>query len=141
MQLPHDLKFRNAALSRAFAGKGRIPMTTFVERYIDGSIEVAGDLHDFLRMRAEWANYRFTWEQARFLVMRFIPSLLVHSKAADEKFVVGHYDRGNDFFEAFLGPSMVYTSAVFGSPDEGLDAAQQRKIGRVPERLGIRPGD
>jgi sphingolipid C9-methyltransferase len=141
MQLPHDLKFRDAALSRAFASKGRIPMTTFVERYIDGSIEVAGDLHDFLRMRAEWANYRFTWEQARFLVTRFIPSLLVHSKAADEKFVVGHYDRGNDFFEAFLGPSMVYTSAVFGSTDEPLEVAQERKIRRVAERLQVQPGD
>ncbi len=141
MHLPHDLKFRDAALSRAFAGKGRIPMTTFVERYIDGSIEVAGDLHDFLRMRAEWANYRFTWEQARFLVTRFIPSLLVHSKAADEKFVVGHYDRGNDFFEAFLGPSMVYTSAVFDNTDEPLEAAQERKIRRVAERLQVQPGD
>ncbi len=52
MQLPQNLKFRDAALSRAFAGKGRIPMSTFVERYIDGSIEVAGDLHDFLRARS-----------------------------------------------------------------------------------------
>ena len=70
MQLPQNLKFRDAALSRAFAGKGRIPMSTFVERYIDGSIEVAGDLHDFLRARSEWANYRFTWDQAKFLFTR-----------------------------------------------------------------------
>src|SRR5712664_2248797 len=105
MQLPQNLKFRDAALSRAFAGKGRIPMSTFVERYIDGSIEVAGDLHDFLRARSEWANYRFTWDQAKFLITRFLPSVLIHSKAADKKFVVGHYDRGNDFFEAFLGRS------------------------------------
>src|SRR5215467_7500226 len=91
MHLPHDLQFRDSALSRAFAGKGRIPMATFVERYIDGSIAVAGDLHEFLRTRNEWANYRLTWEQARFLITRFIPSVLVHSKAVDEKFVLGHY--------------------------------------------------
>src|SRR6267143_1209564 len=121
MQLPQNLKFRNAALSRAFAGKGRIPMSTFVERYIDGSIEVAGDLHDFVRARSEWANYRFTWDQ--------------------EKFVVGHYDRGNDFFEAFLGPSMVYTSAVFDRMDEPLEAAQERKIRRVGDRLQLKGGD
>jgi cyclopropane fatty-acyl-phospholipid synthase-like methyltransferase len=141
MQLPQRLKFQDAALSRAFAGAGRIPMSTFVERYIDGSIEVAGDLHDFLRARHEWANYRFTWDQAKFLVTRFLPSLLIHSKAADEKFVVGHYDRGNDFFEAFLGPSMVYTSAVFSGLDEPLEVAQERKIRRVAERLQLRRGD
>jgi cyclopropane fatty-acyl-phospholipid synthase-like methyltransferase len=141
MQLRQVLEFRDAALSRAFGGKGRIPMATFVERYIDGSVAVAGDLHEFIRSRDEWANYRFTWEQAQFLITRFIPSLLVHSKAADQKFVVGHYDRGNDFFEAFLGPSMVYTSAVFGDEDEPLEDAQARKIRRVAERLQVRRGD
>ncbi len=141
LPIPQSLRFQDASLSRAFAGKGRIPMSTFVERYIDGSIEVAGDLHDFMRAREEWANYRFTWDQARFLITKFIPSLLIHSKAADEKFVVGHYNRGNDFFEAFLGPSMVYTSAVFGTPDEGLEAAQARKIRRVAERLQVERGD
>src|SRR2546427_6498058 len=141
LPIPQSLRFQDASLSRAFAGKGRIPMSTFVERYIDGSIEVAGDLHDFMRAREEWANYRFTWDQARFLITKFIPSLLIHSKAADEKFVVGHYNRGNDFFEAFLGPSMVYTSAVFGTPDEGLEAAQARKIRRVAERLQGERGD
>jgi len=115
-------------------------MATFVERYIDGDIHVDGDLHEFVKRRQEWANYRFTWEQAKFLFTRFIPSVLIHSKAADREFVVGHYDRGNDFFEAFLGPSMVYTSAVFGSPDEDLEAAQMRKIRRVGDRLQLRPG-
>jgi len=115
-------------------------MATFVERYIDGSIHVAGDLHEFLRQRDDWANYRFTWEQAKFLFTRFIPSVLIHSREADRESVTGHYDRGNDFFEAFLGPSMVYTSAVFGSADEELEAAQARKIRRVGERLQLRRG-
>src|SRR5689334_17732168 len=118
MDLPNTLELQATDPSRAVAGKGRIPMSTFIERYIEGTIEVAGDLHEFIRAREEWANYRFTWDQAKFLITRFIPSLLVHSKAVDAKFVVGHYDRGNDFFEAFLGPSMVYTSAVFGSTGE-----------------------
>jgi cyclopropane fatty-acyl-phospholipid synthase-like methyltransferase len=94
-----------------------------------------------LRDRDQWASYRFTWEQAKFLLTRFIPSVLVHSRAADRDFVVGHYDRGNDFFEAFLGPSMVYTSAVFATPDEALEAAQLRKIGIVGEKLQLRRGD
>ena len=135
------IELRDSALARAFKRTRRIPMATFVERYIDGSLTVEGDLHEFLRQREDWASYRFTWEQAKFVLTRFIPSLLIHSKAVDREFVVGHYDRGNDFFEAFLGPSMVYTSAVFGTPDESLEAAQLRKIRRVGDLLQLERGD
>ena len=133
------LRFRDDAAARSF-GDRRIPMTTFVERYIDGTIDVHGDLHELLRARDEWVNYRFTWEQAKFLLTRFLPSVLVHSKSADRAFVCEHYDRGNDFFEAFLGESMVYTSATFGERDESLEVAQERKIRRVGEKLQLQPG-
>ena len=134
------LCFRNDGTARSFRDR-RIPMTTFVERYIDGSIDVSGDLHELLRERADWVNYRFTWDQAKFLITKFVPSLLVHSKAADRSFVLDHYDRGNDFFEAFLGDSMVYTSARFGTVDESLEAAQERKIRDVGEKLQLEAGD
>jgi cyclopropane fatty-acyl-phospholipid synthase-like methyltransferase len=135
-----QIEVRDSALARAFERTRRIPMATFVERYIDGSLNVEGDLHEFIRKRDQWASYRFTWEQAKFVFTRFIPSLLIHSKAADREFVVGHYDRGNDFFEGFLGPSMVYTSAVFGSRDEDLESAQLRKIRRVGDQLQLQRG-
>ncbi|HTO96279.1 MAG TPA: class I SAM-dependent methyltransferase, partial [Myxococcales bacterium] len=131
---------RDSTLARAFERTRRIPMATFVERYIDGSLAVEGDLHEVIRQRDQWASYRFTWEQAKFVLTRFIPSVLIHSKAADREFVVGHYDRGNDFFEHFLGPSMVYTSAVFGSRDEDLESAQMRKIRRVGDQLQLQRG-
>jgi cyclopropane fatty-acyl-phospholipid synthase-like methyltransferase len=41
-----------------------------------------------------------------------------------------HYDVGNDFYAAWLGPTMVYSAARW-LPDEGpdaLDAAQERKL-------------
>jgi sphingolipid C9-methyltransferase len=135
-----QIEVRDSALARAFERTRRIPLATFVERYIDGSLRVEGDLHEFIRQRDQWASYRFTWEQAKFVFTRFIPSVLIHSRAADREFVVGHYDRGNDFFEAFLGPSMVYTSAVFGSRDEDLESAQLRKIRRVGEQLQLQRG-
>jgi len=69
MQLPKP-QVRDAALSRAFAGKGRIPMSTFVERYIDGSSN-RWDLHDFLRARSEWGELPVHWDQAKFLITRF----------------------------------------------------------------------
>src|SRR5207248_9963908 len=90
---------------------------------------------------ADSVTYRFLSDQPKFLITRFLPSLLAHSKAGDRAFVVEHYDRGNDFFEAFLGHSMVYSSAKFGAADESLEAAHERKIRDVGEKLQLEAGD
>jgi cyclopropane fatty-acyl-phospholipid synthase-like methyltransferase len=37
------------------------------------------------------------------------------------------YSKGNDFFEAFLGPSMVYTSGIHDGLDQTLEQAQENK--------------
>ncbi|MGZ3447167.1 MAG: hypothetical protein ACXU88_15895, partial [Myxococcaceae bacterium] len=63
----------------------KLPMSTFVERYIAGDIKVTGDLQAFLRRKEEVLNYRLTLENLKFLVGGFIPSVLVHTPAADKK--------------------------------------------------------
>lgn len=55
--------------------------------------------------------------------------------------IVAHYDEGNDFFRAMLGPSMTYSCAVFGDPEEGLEAAQERKLEMIANKTGIRRGE
>ncbi|MGK4592082.1 class I SAM-dependent methyltransferase [Amycolatopsis sp. w19] len=50
-----------------------------------------------------------------------------------------HYDLSNDLFGAFLDPSMMYSSALFG-PDDDLTAAQHRKIDSVLDYAGVREG-
>ncbi len=72
---------------------------------------------------------------------KFIPSLLVHSQSVDKKFVCDHYDRGNDFFEAFLAETMVYTSGFFKNQDDTLEEAQLRKVRLVGEKLQLKPGE
>ena len=52
-----------------------------------------------------------------------------------------HYDLGNDFYAAWLDAGMTYSSAMFGWPDEPLEAAQDRKITALLDRLDTRPGD
>jgi cyclopropane-fatty-acyl-phospholipid synthase len=39
-----------------------------------------------------------------------------------------HYDVSNDFWPLVLGPTMTYSSALFESPGDSLDDAQNRKI-------------
>lgn len=63
-----------------------------------------------------------------------------HSKKRDAVAISHHYDVGNDFYALVLGPSMVYSCAVWDSPDIGLDAAQTAKIDLVCRKLGLQPG-
>jgi cyclopropane-fatty-acyl-phospholipid synthase len=63
-----------------------------------------------------------------------------HRPARDAAAVTHHYDVGNDFYRLVLGPSMVYSCAVWTDDDSGLDAAQQTKLDLVCRKLGLRPG-
>ena len=47
-----------------------------------------------------------------------------------------HYDQDPRIFTLFLDESHKYSSALYGSPDESLDAAQRRKLHFVADRLG-----
>ncbi len=51
-----------------------------------------------------------------------------------------HYDVGNDFYALVLGPSMVYSCAVWETPATGLDAAQEAKLELVCRKLALTPG-
>jgi cyclopropane-fatty-acyl-phospholipid synthase len=57
--------------------------------------------------------------------------------------IAAHYDLSNEFFAEFLDPTMTYSCALFSDPDnpvEPLEQAQRRKLRRIGERAGIRPG-
>ncbi|KQS68969.1 cyclopropane-fatty-acyl-phospholipid synthase [Modestobacter sp. Leaf380] len=63
-----------------------------------------------------------------------------HTRRRDAAAIAHHYDVGNDFYELVLGPSMVYSCAVWDSPDVGLDAAQEAKLDLVCRKLGLTEG-
>jgi cyclopropane-fatty-acyl-phospholipid synthase len=63
-----------------------------------------------------------------------------HSRSRDAAAIAHHYDVGNDFYALVLGPSMVYSCAVWSSPDTGLEAAQEAKLDLVCRKLGLTEG-
>src|SRR5206468_2142615 len=77
-----------------------------------------------------------------FFFTRFIPEVAIHSKAQDERIVREHYDRGNDFFSAFLGERMIYTCGIFreGPAKETLEESQDNKLNLVLQKLIAAPG-
>jgi cyclopropane-fatty-acyl-phospholipid synthase len=52
-----------------------------------------------------------------------------------------HYDLGNDFYQAWLDPSMTYSSAIFADGDDDLQNAQYRKYRRLLDLLEVKPGE
>ncbi len=54
--------------------------------------------------------------------------------------IAAHYDLGNDFFQRFLDPTMMYSCGVFPRPEASLAEAQEAKLDLVCRRLGLRPG-
>ena len=56
-----------------------------------------------------------------------------------QRTVSAAYDVGNDFFRCVLGPSMVYTCAIWPHPDATLEEAQQNKLRIVTEKAAIEP--
>jgi cyclopropane-fatty-acyl-phospholipid synthase len=55
--------------------------------------------------------------------------------------VTYHYDLSNDFYHVWLDQRMVYSCAYFVSPDEDLDADQERKLDVICRKLRLRPGE
>jgi sphingolipid C9-methyltransferase len=130
----HDRK-----LAARYANE-KMPMTTLFEAYLDGAVDIH-DVDKFLDARHELVKFTLTEDHVKFFFTNFIPEVAIHSKKQDERIVREHYDRGNDFFEYFLGDRMVYTSGFFLNGKETLEQAQDQKIDLVCQKLMVKPGE
>ena len=63
-----------------------------------------------------------------------------HRQQAREN-IAAHYDLGNTFYAQFLDEELLYSSALFTSPDQDLTAAQQAKMARLCDQLSLTPDD
>jgi cyclopropane-fatty-acyl-phospholipid synthase len=69
------------------------------------------------------------------------PSGRRHSKERDARAVRHHYDVSNEFFELFLGETMVYSCAIFSRGATTLKEAQEEKLETVARKLELKEGD
>ncbi len=129
------VKINDAALAAKYAA-GKIPMSTLFEAYLDGAVDIP-DMDAFLDARRDVVDYTLTKAHFEFLFTRLIPEVAIHSKDQDRRIVREHYDRGDDFFDAFLGERMVYTSAFFRDDHETLETAQDNKLDLVCRKLMV----
>ena len=92
---------------------------TFGEAYMDGIIEIQGDLQQLI-MAVYQAKDSFL-NHAKF--KKFLPKRS-HSEKMSKVDVQSHYDIGNDFYAMWLDLTLTYSCAYFSSEDDTLEQAQ-----------------
>jgi cyclopropane-fatty-acyl-phospholipid synthase len=75
------------------------------------------------------------------LAMRGWHAMRRNTLAGSRKNIAAHYDLGNNFFELFLSPDLMYSSAIWTDPDDTLEIASQRKLERICRKLDLKPTD
>lgn len=83
-------------------------------------------------------------QRLRHAVLSRMPQHHDNTVEGSRRNIHHHYDLSNDLFGVFLDETMTYSSALFnGEPyasDDDLAAAQRRKIDRLLDAAGVRPG-
>ncbi|WP_420103464.1 class I SAM-dependent methyltransferase [Bosea sp. (in: a-proteobacteria)] len=64
-----------------------------------------------------------------------------NSRAGSRRNITAHYDLGNAFYGHWLDPSMTYSAALYESPAESLERAQERKLDRIVAMLDLKGGE
>ncbi|WP_136637562.1 SAM-dependent methyltransferase [Pseudooceanicola onchidii] len=64
-----------------------------------------------------------------------------NTRAQAKKNISYHYDLGNDFYGMWLDDTMTYSSALFSTGQESLEAAQIAKYKSMVDQMGVQPGD
>lgn len=121
---------------------------TLGEAYIDGHIDVQGDLSAVFPI-AEYLIGLASFESG---ACGLLSQLLLdaarwyregprHSMARDRASIASHYDQPVEFYQPWLGNSLAYSCAYFRSPNESLDAAQENKLELICRKLRLTQGE
>ncbi|MCA1787098.1 MAG: class I SAM-dependent methyltransferase [Desulfotignum sp.] len=55
--------------------------------------------------------------------------------------ILAHYDLGNDMYQTFLDPAMMYSAAIFPHENSTLEEAAIHKLDLICQQLHLDPGD
>ncbi len=146
-----------AALIHMLRAPGQLGLA---RAWVDGSLDVEGDLEAVLRTRTAFAAVNLSPTDrariartaiaalgTRLLRPPRVPEIEArlsgrrHWLARDRAAVRHHYDVSNRFYRLVLGPSMVYSCAYFTSSEDTLEAAQERKLDLICRKLRLREGE
>ncbi|TCL68406.1 cyclopropane-fatty-acyl-phospholipid synthase family protein [Rhizobium sp. BK251] len=112
----------------------------FAEAYVDADWS-SPDLTALLEFAAQnigKLDRRFSGFFPMRVLSRLRHVLKANTRTGSRKNITFHYDLGNAFYRRWLDESMAYSSAIYERDDQTLEEAQEVKLGRIIELLGLR---
>ena len=114
------------------------PEMGFGEGYMNGDIEIEGDLEEILKRGMLLFKDIKEKGEKLFKIVKFLPLFKIQ---LDKKNVQYHYDLGNEFYKLWLDESMTYSCAFFENPDMSIEEAQRKKREIIYEKLQLNEND
>jgi cyclopropane-fatty-acyl-phospholipid synthase len=75
------------------------------------------------------------------MAMRAWHAMQRNTHRGSRRNIAAHYDLGNAFFDLFLSPDLMYSSALWRDENDTLEAASTRKLDRICRLLELKPTD
>lgn len=139
---PSELSIIEAFISGDLEIEGRIEAAIHLGDAIGNRLQSPGQFARLLRKLVALPRDHSTAPKevkgTRF--SRGLERIMPNRRHGDEKAIQYHYDVGNDFYQLWLDPRMVYTCAYFQRADESLEAAQLAKLDHICRKLRLEPG-
>src|SRR5215469_106079 len=103
---------------------GSLDELAICEAYIDGSIDVKGDMIQLIDLRRTLPGGDGLWNQ----LGRRLMALVLGQVRTDRHAIARHYEFDHELYLSYLQATRCYSQAVFAYDNETLDAAQRRKL-------------
>ena len=133
------MRLRNGRVARRYLTGGSLG---FAESFIDGDWDTP-DLATLLALLSlneeAWGDGYFGSLWHRWL-RRMQHLLRPNTRGGSRRNIYAHYDLGNEFFAAWLDPTMTYSSALFAGGDDDLEAAQRAKYRNLAQEIAVGAG-
>ena len=77
----HYITFKKEADRAKYRGRNKINMNDFFEMYFDGDVDFNGDCLEIMEYRHDWAHFAFTLNLIKFVLFKFAPDVIMHTRA------------------------------------------------------------
>lgn len=121
---------------KALSAIARFDELSFTEAYINGNLDIEGDIWAVIGCREILSDMR-----PLHSLWRRMEPWLTGQVRTNRRAIAEHYDYESEFYLKFMDRSRCYSQAVFERDDEPLETAQRRKLDIVVKSCGLKPGD
>lgn len=74
-------------------------------------------------------------------IQKWLHIINKNTQQGSRRNIAAHYDLGNEFFKLMLDPTMMYSSAIFETPEQSLEDASIAKLKSICEKLALKETD